>query len=106
MWPSVLVLVGILGGALAAPALSSNSTLQRRLTTINDGTAFREGTIDGMTWQASGVTLSLASHSYPTLSPPRSFPGTRYVFATQPIHLQSIINCSRRHPRTRLHALN
>ncbi|KAJ6493381.1 hypothetical protein C8R45DRAFT_900784 [Mycena sanguinolenta] len=59
MWStSLLVLTISVFGVLAAPApASSNITraLERRETIINDGTSEGSGTIEGLTWQATGV---------------------------------------------------
>ncbi|KAJ7084612.1 hypothetical protein B0H15DRAFT_802374 [Mycena belliarum] len=69
MWSVGLFLANALCSSLAAPPnVPANITLQRR-TTINGGTSFDQGTIDGMTWQASGVletgcTLSTISSCY------------------------------------------
>ncbi|KAJ7054421.1 hypothetical protein C8F01DRAFT_1163296 [Mycena amicta] len=73
MW-SLVLLFALLARTLAVP---TNSTVQRRLTTINSGTAFVQGTIDGMTWQASGLleqgctlsTISSCYHMYLTSDP-------------------------------------
>ncbi|KAJ6512547.1 hypothetical protein C8R45DRAFT_813063 [Mycena sanguinolenta] len=42
------------------PATPGNLSLERR-TTINDGTAFQSGTVDGLTWQASGTARIIES---------------------------------------------
>ncbi|KAF7291879.1 DOMON domain-containing protein [Mycena indigotica] len=71
---SVVFLFALFAQTLAAP---TNITLNRRLTTINNGNAFVQGTIGSMTWQASGVleqgctlsTISSCYHMYLTSDP-------------------------------------
>ncbi|KAJ7500528.1 hypothetical protein B0H11DRAFT_1908958 [Mycena galericulata] len=68
MWSLPLLLASLLVRTLAAPASSEISTVQRR-TTLSDGSAYNQGTIGSMIWQASGVletgcTLSTISDCY------------------------------------------
>nr|GAT54831.1 predicted protein [Mycena chlorophos] len=69
MWSS-LFKFALLSTVLAAPAADSDALERRLITgTLNDGNAFVQGTIDGMTWQASGVleegcTLSTINDCY------------------------------------------
>ncbi|KAJ7218256.1 hypothetical protein B0H12DRAFT_329232 [Mycena haematopus] len=64
-----LLFATILVGCLAMGPVSPGSLPLQRRTTINDGTAFVQGTIGNMIWQASGVlesgcTLSTISNCY------------------------------------------
>ncbi|KAF7374270.1 DOMON domain-containing protein [Mycena sanguinolenta] len=76
MWSFTLAFMAILVGCSAMPSTPGNLTLERR-TTINDGTAFVQGTIGNMTWQASGVlesgctlsTITDCYHMYLTSDP-------------------------------------